>query len=139
MADIDELRNRVRAAVRARGLVSAMNDTKWRELVGAVGTLPFPPPYQLKTVLEAAPVPARFDADVDYEGDWGEPLWPYFAVEWIRVRPRVLRFRGRLAPPVVHDISAEFDALLRGTGVPYRPIGDAIEIVGHGISATGLR
>ena len=70
-------RAKARAAVESRGLVSLMNDTKWRELVSAVRKLPFAPAFQSKSVLEAEPFPSSFESDVWYSGDWSEGLCPH--------------------------------------------------------------
>ena len=95
-------KQQIDSEVAKRGLVSVMNDTKWRELQDAVRTeLPFAPPYQLKVVLNPQAYPEQFEADVDYLGDWSnECLFPYYEIEWIRIRPRFLRRRGRLVATV---------------------------------------
>jgi hypothetical protein len=129
---------RIRGVVAARGLVAVMNDTKWRELVAAVKRLPFAPAFQIKDVLGEAPVPPSFDADVWYEGDWDEGLLPYYGVEWIRVRPRLVRDRGKYAAAQVEDIESAFVAVLREVGVPHRKRGDSIEIVGYADTTAGL-
>lgn len=92
-------REKVRAAVEKRGLVSLMNDTKWRELVNAVKTrLPFPPAFQVQDVLSDQPQPELFEKDVHYVGDWIEGLSPFYSIEWIRVRPTLLKHQAILLP-----------------------------------------
>jgi hypothetical protein len=139
MRSVDSQRAKVRSAVQSRGLVSVMSDTKWRELVSAVSELPFAPAFQLKEVLGDAPVPASFEEDVWYVGDWDEGLLPYYSVEWIRVRPRVVKHRGKYAPPEIQDIEREFLSMLCAIGVPHRRHGDCIEIPGYAESTAGLR
>ena len=60
-------KQQIDAEVGKRGLVSVMNDTKWRELQKAVcSELPFAPPYQLKVILNPHPHPEHFEVDVNY-------------------------------------------------------------------------
>lgn len=134
----DRDKAKVRAAVEARGLVSIMSDTKWRELVSGVKKLPFAPPFQIKDVLGAAPVPPSFEEDVWHGGDWDEGLYPYYSVEWIRVRPRIVRHRGKYASPEIEDIESVFVAVLQEVGVPHRKRGDCIEIFGYAESTADL-
>lgn len=110
-----------------RNLSSFMNDTKWRELRTAVmQEMPFPPPYIAKTLFENSCKEERdFQQDVWYEGDWWEGLGfenyyhGYFAFEWIKVRPRYLKTRGRLLPPEMIDASAMFEEILNRYQIPY--------------------
>jgi hypothetical protein len=137
-AQMENLRRDVAARVEQRGLVSLMNHTRWTALVEAVyARLPFPPPYQAKGILADAPEPDVFDHDVGYHGAWQE-LFPYFDVEWIRVRPRWLKHRGQLVPPEVIDCSAEFLALLRELRVPHRVDADTVWIYGYAASTAGI-
>ncbi len=119
-------KRQVDVEVSKRGLVSVMNDTKWAELQGAVRReLPFCPPYQLKVVLNSLPEPEHFESDVDYWGDWSdECLSPFYAIEWIRIRPRFLRHRGRLIAPEVQ--------------IPHRCDGDTIWIYGYASKTSDL-
>ncbi|KGR74962.1 hypothetical protein CD33_14625 [Ureibacillus sinduriensis BLB-1 = JCM 15800] len=115
-----------------RNLVSIMNDTKWRELQDAViNNLLFPPPYQIKYLLENQLHPEEFEADVSYWGDWKEGIVPFYSVEWIRVRPRYLKYRGRLVSPEVVDITDDFVKLLMELSIPYRLRSDTYYIYGY--------
>jgi len=129
---------KVRDAVQARGLVSVMSDTKWRELVAAVKNLAFAPAFQIKDVLGPAPFPPSFEEDVWHGGDWDEGLYPYYSVEWIRVRPRILKGRGHLLPVEKEDIEGEFLAALRRIGVPHCKRGECVEIFGYTESTADL-
>ena len=60
------------------------------------------------------------------------------SVEWIRVRPRILRNRGRILPSAVDDIESAFLAVLHDIGIPHRKRGDCIEIFGYAESAADL-
>lgn len=136
---IERDKKKIRAEVAARGLIAVMNDTKWRELVAAVKQLPFAPAFQIKEILGTTPVPPSFDEDVWHGGDWGEGLCPYYSVEWIRVRPRIVRHRGNYATPEIEDIERDFVAALEELGVPHRKRGDCIEIFGYAESTADLR
>lgn len=123
---------RVMKTLAERNLVSVMNDTKWRELQDAViNTILFPPPYQAKYLLEDRLYPEEFETDVSYWGDWIEGIVPFYSVEWIRVRPRYLKHRGRLVSPEVIDITDEFVKLLKELSIPYRLENDTYIIYGY--------
>lgn len=128
-------KHQVNVEVARRGLVSVMNDTKWRELQKAVRTeLPFAPPYQLKVVLNPHPHPEHFETDVDYLGDWGdECLFPFREIEWIRVRPRFLHrtLWERTLAPEIRSVESEFLAILHRFQIPYRRDGDTVWIYGY--------
>lgn len=111
-----------------RGLVSVVNGTSWRALQVAVrDELPWAPPYQLKLVQSPQPHPPRFDSDVDYLGDWSdEALVPFDEIEWIRIRPRILRPRGRRIPADLANVEEELLAILQRLAIPFRH--DASEI-----------
>lgn len=123
---------RVMKTLAERNLVSVMNDTKWRELQDAViNTILFPPPYQAKYLLEDRLYPEEFETDVSYWGDWIEGIVPFYSVEWMRVRPRYLKHRGRLVSPEVIDITDEFVKLLKELSIPYRLENDTYIIYGY--------
>lgn len=81
--------------------------------------MPFPPPFQRKDIRRPAPEPESFDADVAYHGDYGEGLDPLDTIEWIRIRPRYLRFRGHRVAHEVIDCEAELKALLAREGFEF--------------------
>ncbi|WP_411346512.1 DUF6678 family protein [Paenibacillus sp. WLX1005] len=126
-------KHKVRQEVERRGLTSIMNDTRWEKLkFGVYHQLPFPPAFQVKYVLSAEPHPTAFEQDVNYNGDWTAILgdlsddaqfcnWqhPSFNVEWVRVKPRRLEYRGQLVEDECIDIEAPFVALLHECNIPY--------------------
>lgn len=129
---VDTFKEKVMNAVSERQLASIMNNTKWRELQSAVlNTLPFPPPFQAKYVLEDAPSPNEFEDDVWYVGDWIEGLMPFYHVEWINVRPRHLVSKGRLVQPEVIDITEKFIGILNEHSIPYYRDSKSIYIYGY--------
>lgn len=125
-------RKRVLRVINEKQLYSVLNNTKWRELQSAVLTsLPFPPPFQIKDVLGNEPYPKEFENDVWYLGDWREGLYPFYSVEWIRVRHRYLKDKGNLLPKDIIDISEEFKIILNKLSIPYREENDSIYIYGY--------
>jgi hypothetical protein len=126
-----------------RGLVSVMNDTKWRELQNAVrGDLPFAPPYQLKVLFNPDAEPGHFDTDVDYLGVWtDECLFPFYEIEWIRVRPRFL-YRSiwkRTEAPELRSVEHEFLAILHRHNIPYQRDSGSIWIFGYAASTGDVK
>lgn len=114
-----QMKARVLAEVERRGLASFMNRTRWERLCEAVDTeLPFPPAFDLQTVLGGRGPLMSTDAP-SFHGDW-QALQPYFHVEWVRVAPRWSRGLGRLVPDEVIDCSDAFRDLLLRLGVPFR-------------------
>ena len=125
-------KDRVMRKVAERQLCSMMNDTKWKELQGAMATLPFPPPYQIKFVCEETATPSTFDADVTFWGDWGnECLLPFYGIEWILVRPRYARHRGKLVSDEIVDETQEFVSVLAKFSIPYMEKDGAYIIYGY--------
>lgn len=133
-------KEQVDAELSQRGLVSVMNDTKWAELQGAVRReLPFGPPFQIKVVLRSEPEPEHFESDVEYLGDWSdECLSPFYEIEWLRIRPRLLRRRGRLIAPEVESVEPAFTDILRRYSIPHRRDGDTIWIYGYASSTSDI-
>lgn len=91
MYDERKFKRKIMAMVEERRLYPVMNNTKWRELQEAVKILPFLPAYQIKDVHSDRPSPVTFDEDHYDIGNWDdEVLMPFFQIEWICVRPRLL-------------------------------------------------
>ena len=66
------------------------------------------------------PATENFTNDVKYVGDWSdEPLKPFFRIEWIKVKPRYLKYQGRLVKDIVIDCSSEFLEILKKKSIPY--------------------
>lgn len=132
MTDIDRRRQRIRREVMERGLTSFMNDTKWRALQRVMlEELPFPPPYQRKDVLQAAPDPAVFDADVWYFGDWREGILPFWSIEWLRIRPRYLERRAQLLPSAIQDCREDLRAALAREHISFVERDDSFWVHGY--------
>lgn len=122
----------IQQVLESRGLTSTMNATKWNALGERVKqTLPFPPPFQTKHLLQAQPYPETFDHDVGYHGDWEAGIQDSVGLEWLRVRPRRLVHRGRLVAPAIEDIDTAFVGILHDLRIPYQRDGDTIVIYGY--------
>lgn len=125
--------------VKQRNLCSYMNDTKWNEFRYAMlNQMPFPPSYIIKTLFENECKEERnFQNDVYYIGDWyegftyGEYFNGGFAIEWIKVRPRLLKHRGQLVEPQLIDASKEFEEILKTYNIFYEKKNDVYCIYGY--------
>ncbi|KJY66348.1 DUF6678 family protein [Vibrio nigripulchritudo] len=125
----DKHRHIVREEVTRRGLVSAMNKTKWLEFANAMyQELAFPPAYSRKDVLDKDYTPLEDDAW--YLGDY-EGLQPYYSIEWIEVKPKVTKSRGLLMTNEVESIENEFIAVLRKYNIPYEHKNGSYFIYGY--------
>lgn len=131
---LKKLKEKVMLIVTQNHMCSIMNNTKWRELQNAIDDLPFPPPYELKYITDKVePIP--FNKDVTYWGDWtDEPLTPFFRIEWVKVRPRYLKYKGRLIKHELIDETEEFVSILQKYSIPYDEEDGTYIIYGYNIS-----
>ena len=114
-----KLKAAVLAEVERRGLASFMNATRWSALCEAVyAELPFPPPFQLQSVLGEREPPWDTEA-VSYWGAWSE-LAPFRDIERLRVLPRYRRPVGRLVADEWIDCTDGFRDLLIRLRIPFR-------------------
>jgi hypothetical protein len=140
-----EHKEKIMEIISEKGMYSCMNNTKWRELKKGIEALPFEPPYAVKTVNEEENESHKFGKDVSHLGDWGDfegdnidelgsdmIRIPFYAVEWIKVRPRYTKHQGRLLPEViVEDITEDFLAILIKHNIPYEEDNGAFIIHGY--------
>jgi len=127
-------RKQILEAVSEKNMFSIMNNTKWNELRNAVKDLPFPPPYILKGVLEDELDDYKFDQDVWYLGDWSDEafLWgKLYEVEWIKVRPRYIKYKGQLVPDELIDETQQFVEILERYNIPYETVNGMYVIYGY--------
>ena len=123
VTDMSDFKKKIQDIIAQRQLTSCMNDTKWNELRTAMTEeMPFPPPYSVKFLDCAAPVPP----DTHHTGDWhyvyaidGEAFNGAYAVEWIKIVPKLIKPKGRLIPPDITDASAELIDILKKHSIPY--------------------
>ena len=133
---MDDWKKKIRKIVEQRQLCSYMNDTKWNELRHAMlEEMPFPPPYVIKWIYKECEN-EDFLEDVSYLGDWNEALAfgdrvHGAAIEWMKIRPRYLKYQGKLVPPKLIDASAEFEAILNRLHIPYEAEDGAYCIYGY--------
>ncbi|WP_337874608.1 DUF6678 family protein [Exiguobacterium sp.] len=122
-------------------LTSVMNETKWQRLNRAVSeALTHAPPYQIKYLGEDTLFPS--DSLSEYEILWGEwdEIWlesRLRSIEWIRLRPSVLLYKGVILDPDVCDMSTELISILERERIPFILESETIQIFGY-IRNTGI-
>lgn len=139
--ETEKYKIKVKNIIQNKGYVSIMNNTKWKELKKGVSELPFLPPFVIKAVDEEETEYHRFLHDEYRSGDWGLYLdnylggdiyaVPYYAVEWIKIRPRILEHQGRLVESKVIDESEEFLVMLKKYNISYVEQGEVYIIYGY--------
>ena len=126
-------KNKVMNLVEQKNMTSVMNNTKWFELISSVIKMPFQPPYHLKFITDEDENELQiFNEDVCYTGDWDEEiLYPFFNIEWVKVRPRYLVFRGHLVEDEIIDETDLFIEVLKKHSIPYEEQDGAFIIYGY--------
>ena len=129
MSESEKYRAKIEKLIQNKGLYSVMNNTKWKELKKGVSELPFLPPFVIKSVDEEETDYHHFEKDEYNAGDCGLTLdsylggdiyaVPFYAVEWIKIRPRLLEHQGRLIESKVIDETEAFLAILTKYSIPY--------------------
>ena len=129
VSESEKYKQKIKAIVQNKGMCSMMNNTKWRELKKGITELPFLPPFVIKSVDEEESTYHQFDEDVYNTGDWGIYLenylggdiyaTPFYAVEWVKIRPRLLKHQGRLIESKVIDETDEFLKMLKKFNIPF--------------------
>ncbi|MBH5329825.1 hypothetical protein H9Q10_09105 [Eikenella sp. S3360] len=119
----ERYRRRVREFVRQNRLAGAMNNTKWRELRGAMDEWENAPAYEIKYLfndkseVETEHKIAKLSSSI---GDWGyEHFYPMFDIEWVKIEKFRTVFRGHLIAPEIVDNSAGIRAILERFSIPY--------------------
>ncbi|TCI39384.1 hypothetical protein EVJ29_01740 [Exiguobacterium sp. SH4S7] len=125
--------------IEERQLTSVMNKTKWGELRRAVAnTFLFEPPYQIKYVLEDTPDPEFLSKTAYESGDWDDGFpYPTSSIEWIRLRPKVLVYKGAIVEPDVCDMTDELISILTKERIPFIQDNEMIQIFGY-VRDTGI-
>ena len=141
-------KEKINQIIAEKGYYSVMNNTKWRELKSGVAKLPFEPPFVDKAIDEDEKPWHKFDEDVSHLSDWGfgNPhlddyigsdmyATPFYAVEWIKVRPRYLKtWPHRLIPDpreIAQDATEQFIEILQKHSIPYEEDNGAFIIYGY--------
>ena len=78
--DVRELAEKVRRLASEQGLVSYMNDTKWREVCRTFSAMSPLPQFRISDML------AKDGYVSDWDGEWYHHPYPYVSVRWLEVR-----------------------------------------------------
>lgn len=127
-------RNRVRQIIIERNMVQVLDEISWKKLQEAVSGLPFPPPYVLKDICEEKQEYHKFENDVYYWGDWSDEALlngNFFAIEWIKVRPRYKQKQGRLVNDKIVDETRKFKEILEKYKIPFNEEDNMFIIYGY--------
>lgn len=128
---LKKFKKKVMSLVEQKNMFSIMNNTKWTELQKSVRKLPFLPPYIMKLITDKKE-PQSFDKDVWYIGDWNdEVLFPFFNIEWIKVRPRYVKHRGQLIDDEIIDETDLFIEILEKYSIHYEEENGTFIIYGY--------
>lgn len=127
--------------IERRQLTSVMNETRWKRLNRALSeALCYAPPYQIKYLGEDTLFPS--ESLSEYELLWGE--WEYIwmesslqSIEWIRLRPKVLIYKGAIVEPDVFDMTDELISTLKKERIPFIQDNKTIQIFGY-VRDTGI-
>ena len=141
MNETEKYKAKIRKIIQEESLCSVMNNTKWQEFKNGISELPFLPPFVIKSVDEQETDFHNFDKDEYNSPDWGLYLdnylggdiyaVPFYAVEWIKIRPRLLKHQGRLINPKVIDETEDFLAVLKKYSIPYNELNGTYIIYGY--------
>lgn len=110
-----------------RGLVPAMNATKWKELAVALQSLRGTGPT----------VRVKYVADENSGRGFTHFDWEWLqsrdsaTVEWLEIDPVFKSYRGRLIPDAQENMSAEIEAALRAHRIPFSREGSLYRIWGY--------
>ncbi len=122
---VNDVKEKILRIVNERNLCSYMNNTKWNELITAVkNEMSFPPPFDIKYLTQEEVTQSEFEnKDVDYWGDWEGENFPtqeyYINIEWIKIRPRYLKYRGKLIAPELVDESKKIKEILERYNISF--------------------
>lgn len=128
-------------AIEERQLTSVMNETRWKRLNRALSeALCYAPPYQIKYLGEDTLFPS--ESLSEYELLWGEweDIWmesSLQSIEWIRLRPKVLIYKGAIVDPDVCDMTDELKSTLKKERIPFVQGKETIQIFGY-VRDTGI-
>lgn len=108
--------------IEEKKLVSVMNNTKWSKLFSSiVNELPFPPICEVKYLLQEEEYHLTKDSK-NVIGDYSDFFIKdvLFMIEWIEIRPRIIRHRGILISDEIESIEDEFREILRKYRIPFK-------------------
>jgi hypothetical protein len=106
-------------------LIALMNDTKWREVIAALGhILNFPIRFRVQCL--------RSDASPTWDSSfpWHVPQ-PYNVIEWLDIDPIAHYHRGQLIPDATIDFTEQVVQALQSVSVPFSYEGPFIRVWGY--------
>ncbi|TCI27730.1 hypothetical protein EVJ32_00565 [Exiguobacterium sp. SH5S4] len=125
--------------IEERQLTSVMNETRWKRLGQTVSaTLPYLPPYQIKYLGEDTLFPSEELSqfiNLDWDDIWVESSLR--SIEWIRLRSKMLLYKGVIVDPDVCDMTDELIDILKKERIPFIQKGDIIQVFGY-VRETGI-
>jgi len=107
-----------------------MNDTKWRELRGAMIRRHDKPRYRVQCLLSA---PTRADS---WDSDWYYHLPRFVWIEWLDIDPILVKARDRSPAGRRLDITAEIVDLLKTRSIPFEVVDGLIRVYGYRRAST---
>jgi hypothetical protein len=118
--DQDKDRERLDRYIARAGLVSAMNNTKWRAAIGALTSIPdFHPRFRVRCLRDPDTSEPRWDASFP----WHVPTFVW--IEWLEVDPVVVtQHHGQ-------DFTGLISSALEAVHVPFYIVDGAVRIAGY--------
>lgn len=130
----DSLKRKAFNIIKQRNLCSYMNNTKWEELrYSMCNDMPFPPPYDIKYIDVEHSTGDDVNKDIFHYGEWYETflLTENFLIEWVKIKPVILKHRGCLIPPEVIDETQELINILEKYNIPYTEENNIFTVYGY--------
>ncbi|MCM1506432.1 MAG: hypothetical protein NC177_04765 [Ruminococcus flavefaciens] len=130
----DNLKHKVLNILERRNLCSYMNNTKWNELINSMlNDMPFPPPYDIKYIDIDHSTGDDVNKGIYHYGDWYETflLTENVLIEWVKIKPVILKHRGLLIPPEVIDETQELITILEKYNIPYTEKNNIFIVYGY--------
>ncbi len=123
-------KEKIRQYLAINGLASRMNLTKWKELLEIINQLPFPPAFVCKYMLTDEDKNYLESLDkltVNYLGDWSLNSEPtglpnldfFYQIEYIKIKPKLAKYRGKYIEDEVTDISDTLLKKLYDKNIPF--------------------
>lgn len=138
------LKEQIAEIVYERNLTSYMNNTKWREFFYAMeNEMPFPPPYESKTLFEDDKFISKFKKckEIGCLGDYSDETlremccWSdsFSVIEYIAVKPYYYEKQGGILAykKILHNAEKEFILILQKYSIPYEIEEDNFIIYGY--------